>query len=586
MIYTERKVSIKNDKATIDSPIILFRGDREVAIMFTIVDSKFKFESNKGNVIDKTQATFGQLAVALPDGTDLFTEIVETENGVVIFSITGEMIDEIHEVGFYSFHIRLYNDDKTSRITLPPVMEGIEIREPLIIEGDVENTDLVGDATVGYSMVQTVGVDEEIFDKEGNYIPTVWGVGDKITAEKLNKIEEGVTTSNKKITIDDVDFIDVVTGINACNNNNSKIGFYNAEGVYSSSSNYRHNEIEVEPGQILKGITGNDVNYKIFVLLDDNNDIIGVTSKDSTYITTRKYMTIDSVGYFCYEFTVPEGVSKIYYQYEASMIGVSDMIVIDSDMPSSYTPYIEELMLYENIYAQNSKKAEYANNIISSLNGKNIGFLGDSFTASATSYHSFIAQRTGCIAHNYGVGGTRIALDCDSGLSFIHRVANMQNDLDMICVFGGINDASKYELYSSRYGTIEDAILTDEEIADGVTEPSTFYAAVKTLLSQLMTKYPEKPIVLIIPPHVLDASYEPSITAYAGIKKIVDALRECAEYYAIPTIDLYKNAQYLNNHQSNVALYRTATNNIHPNTKAHILMSYDIQKALENIIWE
>ena len=192
MIYTERKVSIKNDKATIDSPIILFRGDREVEIMFTIVDSKFKFESNKGNIIDKTQASFGQLAVALPDGTDLFTEIVECENGVVVFSITGEMIDEIHEVGFYSFHIRLYNDDKTSRITLPPVMEGIEIREPLIIEGDVENTDLVGDATVGHSMIQTYDADEEAFDEEGNYIPTVWGIGDKITAEKLNKVEDAL----------------------------------------------------------------------------------------------------------------------------------------------------------------------------------------------------------------------------------------------------------------------------------------------------------------------------------------------------------------------------------------------------------
>lgn len=197
MIYTERKVSIKNDKATIDSPIILFRGDREVEIMFTIVDSKFKFESNKGNVIDKTQAAFGQLAVALPDGTDLFTEIVECENGVVVFSITGEMIDEVHEVGFYSFHIRLYNDDKSSRITLPPVMEGIEIREPLIIEGDVENTDLVGDATVGYSMVQAVGTNKEVFDEYGNYIPTVWGIGDKITAEKLNKIEEGVEVANQ-----------------------------------------------------------------------------------------------------------------------------------------------------------------------------------------------------------------------------------------------------------------------------------------------------------------------------------------------------------------------------------------------------
>lgn len=188
MIYTERKISIKNDNATIDSPIILFRGDREVDIMFTIVDSKFKFESNKGNVIDKTQASFGQLAVALPDGTNLFTEIVETQNGVVIFSITGEMIDEIHEVGFYSFHIRLYNDDKTSRITLPPVKKGIEIREPLIIEGDVINTDLVGDGTVGYSMVRENG-EEDIPVVDGK-LQLTWSSGDVITAKKLNSMVE------------------------------------------------------------------------------------------------------------------------------------------------------------------------------------------------------------------------------------------------------------------------------------------------------------------------------------------------------------------------------------------------------------
>ena len=188
MIYTERKVSIKNDNATIDSPIILFRGDREVEIMFTIIDSKFKFESTKGNVIDKTQAAFGQLAVALPDGTDLFTEIVECKNGVVVFSITGEMIDEIHEVGFYSFHIRLYNDDKTSRITLPPVMKGIEIREPLIIEGDVINTDLVGDGTVGYSMVRENG-EEDIPVVDGK-LQLTWSSGDVITAKKLNSMVE------------------------------------------------------------------------------------------------------------------------------------------------------------------------------------------------------------------------------------------------------------------------------------------------------------------------------------------------------------------------------------------------------------
>ena len=318
MIYTERKVSIKNDIATIDSPIILFRGDREVEIMFTIVDSKFKFESNKGNVIDKTQAAFGQLAVDLPDGTDLFTEIVECENGVVVFSITGEMIDEIHEVGFYSFHIRLFNDDKTSRITLPPVMEGIEIREPLIIEGDVENTDLVGDATVGYSMVQAVGTDEEVFDEEGNYIPTVWGIGDKITAEKLNKIEEGVVVANENdlsdyITKNELPLDDLYTFFG--NKYNNKIVLMQPtkvlKKVYSTffvdgaelSDNYCTYECDVEPGEkyTINTVVLEDKSYAPVLFY---NDEMYVDCVDKNEVEGRRI--VEDL-----HFTIPEGVNKI-----------------------------------------------------------------------------------------------------------------------------------------------------------------------------------------------------------------------------------------------------------------------------------
>lgn len=41
MIYTERTVKIKNGSASIDSPIILYRGDKDVEILFKIINSKF-----------------------------------------------------------------------------------------------------------------------------------------------------------------------------------------------------------------------------------------------------------------------------------------------------------------------------------------------------------------------------------------------------------------------------------------------------------------------------------------------------------------------------------------------------------------
>lgn len=142
MIYTNRKVTVRNGVSTIDAPIILYRGDKEVDIKFEIIDIQFKFRGNNGNLIDNAKASFGQLAIQNPDGYDTFTEIAACEDGQVVFRITGEMIDEIYEVGMYSFHIRLFDEDQTSRITIPHVQNGIEIKEPIVIEEDMLSEDI------------------------------------------------------------------------------------------------------------------------------------------------------------------------------------------------------------------------------------------------------------------------------------------------------------------------------------------------------------------------------------------------------------------------------------------------------------
>ena len=73
-------------------------------------------------------------------------------------------------------------------------MEGIEIREPLVIDDDTADS-----AIVGYSTIQIYGAEEPAFDENGNYIKTDWQTGDKITASKLNKIEETLETINNDI---------------------------------------------------------------------------------------------------------------------------------------------------------------------------------------------------------------------------------------------------------------------------------------------------------------------------------------------------------------------------------------------------
>ena len=200
MIFTDRTIIVQKGTSSINDTIILYRGDRDIEVRFTLNEgSPFKFGSGASpNIIEKTEATYGQLVIKTP-GTlpPIFSEVTPTIGGKIIFTITAEMIDEITEVGNYTFQIRLLDENRDSRATLPEVKNGIEIREPISAE-DVTNTNEAGMATVGYALT-TAGVSEDAFNGEGNYNKTTWGTGDRITAAKLNKIETGIEGVNGKV---------------------------------------------------------------------------------------------------------------------------------------------------------------------------------------------------------------------------------------------------------------------------------------------------------------------------------------------------------------------------------------------------
>lgn len=203
MIVTNRKITIGIDKSVIDEPVVLYRGDYEVEIRFTLDDSKFKFLSGV-NVIESDKPSYAQLAILRPDADNIFSDITKCSEGIVSFVLTKTMIDQINEVGAYSFHIRMFDYNKTSRITIPPVEFGIEVREPIASE---DRTNNVNSAYVGYSISKAASIYDEpvgpTFDSNGNYNKTNWKNGDRITDDKLNKIEQAIDTINQN-EIDDV----------------------------------------------------------------------------------------------------------------------------------------------------------------------------------------------------------------------------------------------------------------------------------------------------------------------------------------------------------------------------------------------
>ena len=194
MIHTNRNVMVGNKESTIDNPIILYRGDRDVEVEFSLVGNKFTF-TNGGNVIKSTHATHGQLVINAPNRGNMFSETTECHEGKVVFIITKEMIDELTEVGLYDFQIRLFDDSQSSRVTIPPVLQGIDIRNPIAAE---DESNLVDFGFVDLAILRDGETESlDTFLSSGEYNKTDWKTNDVISSVKLNKIEDALYIINE-----------------------------------------------------------------------------------------------------------------------------------------------------------------------------------------------------------------------------------------------------------------------------------------------------------------------------------------------------------------------------------------------------
>ena len=177
MIYANVNLEIKDDIAKADRNIILYKGDKNVELRFIIHDNRFIV----------LNSTYAQLLIKRPSASPIFSDVAPIQGDAVVFLVTKDMIDELQEIGAYSFQIRLFDDSMEGRVTLPPCEECLIIKEPL-----AEEVARVDEGMVNYSLVGEGEEEEQVFDEEGDYIKTDWQDGDIITDTRLNKVEDAL----------------------------------------------------------------------------------------------------------------------------------------------------------------------------------------------------------------------------------------------------------------------------------------------------------------------------------------------------------------------------------------------------------
>ena len=213
------------------------------------------------------------------------------------------------------------------------------------------------------------------------------------------------------------------------------------------------------------------------------------------------------------------------------------------------------------------------------LKGSKINFLGDSITEGCGSssadkrFTNLILQRYGAVCRNYGIGGTRIALqhtpseDPVWDRNFTSRVDEMDPDADAVVVFGGTNDFGHGD---APIGKMEDRTAY------------TFYGALHVLFASLLTKYPKSKIVTITPLHRCnedDPRGEGNKKEDVGtLYRYVAIIREVAEYYSIPVLDLFACSGL----QPCVPIIRQMylPDGLHPNDAGHVILAEKIADFL------
>lgn len=172
------------------------------------------------------------------------------------------------------------------------------------------------------------------------------------------------------------------------------------------------------------------------------------------------------------------------------------------------------------------------------LKGKKIAFLGDSITEGAgvscvEKRYSDVLLRLAEFekGYNHGISGTRIARQqniCQDTYywdthSYCERFGELEDDADIVLVFGGTND---YGHGDAPFGSFADRTM------------DTYCGALHYLMRGLIEKYPVAPIVFVTPLHRENENV-PNASNGLPLKAYVDKIRETAEFYSIPVLDLY-----------------------------------------------
>jgi hypothetical protein len=180
MLYAKVNLAVKQDRTFSNRKIMLYRGDSNVDIEFTLTSSDYVLSECK----------YIQAVLTRPYAPSIFSEVFELKENTFVLTITCDMIDELTELETYSMQLIMFDEEQEDKVTLPPCYDIFDVKKPLATEAARINWAAINYDAVAIDDNET-GVGD-IFN--GNeYNPTNWRDGDVISDIRMNKIEEALS---------------------------------------------------------------------------------------------------------------------------------------------------------------------------------------------------------------------------------------------------------------------------------------------------------------------------------------------------------------------------------------------------------
>lgn len=478
------------------------------------------FINAKGEIVANENGSYAKIPVTPQTKISILKPSgkYQIESGAILFiNSSGNKVDYINGNTFINGK---YNNYNYITVTIPPGVSHILFNVKL---SDYDNR---------YSTIVELG--ENITISE-NQITKMFGK--KIKDEILNKLFN--------------DFVNTIklTGKNLYNYVNDFIPnkLSNTNGIIQSADGWGVAQIKA------KGNT----TYSLYIPNGDYSTNIGTISfykKTSLleFIVGSEYINgkCNDVNYIT--FTTPKDTDLIYVTCKRPIVPIFDN---SQTLKIFESNYIDDNVFGEYLVGLNGHNIKnYDGEISHPLKGLKWGFIGDSLTnknsRALKNYIDYIVEETGIIGINLGVSGTGYKKTEESNNAFYQRVENIDNDFDIITIFGSGNDLSL------NLGNITDS------------DTSTVFGCVNETIKKIYAKMPTVKLGIISPTPWIGY---PNYLEGNKMQLLNEGLEKICKRGSIPFLDLYNGS----NLRPWDATFRTLMysrddgNGVHPDENGH-----------------